>query len=57
MDKKDVFSKILAWVGTILVWIPILAPILLSLMRFIQGRTFLIDFLMPAELFLVALRD
>lgn len=55
MDKKDVFTKILAWVGTILVWIPILVPILFSVVRFIEANTFQIDYLMPAELSLVAL--
>jgi hypothetical protein len=55
MEKKGVFTKILAIVGTVLVWFPILAPILLSVAAFIIERLFRFDYLMPAELFLAAL--
>ena len=55
MEKKDIFTKILTIVGTVLVWIPILAPFLFSALRFIEGRVFRFDYLMPAELFPVAL--
>ena len=30
MEKKGVLNKILAIVGTVLVWFPIVAPVLLS---------------------------
>ena len=36
-------------------WFPILAPVLLSMAVAIQGRMFRFDYLMPAELFPVAL--
>jgi len=53
--KKGVFTKILAVAGTVLVWIPILAPILFSLAVLITRRMFHFDYLMPAELFPSAL--
>ena len=55
MEKKNAFTKILAIVGTVLVWFPILAPVLLSLILFIGEGRFLLDYLMPAELFPFAL--
>jgi hypothetical protein len=51
MEKKNVFSKILAIAGTVLVWFPILAPVLLSLIVLIKEHIFRFDYLMPAELF------
>ena len=55
MEKKDVLTKILAIAGTALVWFPILAPVLLSVVVIITGRLFRFDYLMPAEFFPVAL--
>jgi len=55
MEKKDVLTKILAIAGTVLVWFPILAPVLLSVAVIIQERIFRFDYLMPAELFPVSL--
>jgi len=55
MKKKNVFTKILAIAGTALVWFPILAPILLSVVFIITNRIFRFDYLMPAELFPFAL--
>ncbi len=49
MKKNDTFTKILAIVGTILVWLPIVAPILFSLIRFLESARFMFDYLMPAE--------
>jgi hypothetical protein len=51
MEKKGVLTKILAIVGTMLVWFPILAPVLLSMAVIIQEHMFRFDYLMPAELF------
>jgi hypothetical protein len=51
MEKKGVLTKILAIVGTVLVWLPILAPVLLSVAVIIKEHTFQFDYLMPAELF------
>jgi len=55
MEKKNAFTKILAIVGTVLAWFPILTPVLLSLILFIGEGRFLLDYLMPAELFPFAL--
>ena len=52
---KDLPTKILATLGAVLVWLPILAPILLSLAFFLQTRLLRFDFLMTAELFPFAL--
>jgi len=55
MEKKGVFTKILAIVGTVLVWLPIVAPVIFSVAAWIEGRRFRFDYLMPAELFPAAL--
>jgi hypothetical protein len=55
VEKKDLLTKVLASVGTVLTWIPLLAPILFSTFRFIEGGRLRFDYLMPAELFPVAL--
>ncbi len=52
MDRKSILTKLLALTGTILVWFPILAPVLLSFIFLIQRGIFHIDYLMPAELFM-----
>jgi hypothetical protein len=43
MEKKGVLTKILAIVGTVLVWFPILAPVLLSVAVIITERMFRFD--------------
>ncbi len=55
MKKKDVLTTILAIVGTVLVWFPLLAPVLVSVIGMTQERMFRFDYLMPAELFPAAL--
>ncbi len=55
MEKKDILTKSLAIAGTVLVWVPTLAPALFSATSLIQARMFRFDYLMPAELFPVAL--
>jgi len=54
MENKGTLTKILAIAGTVLVWIPILAPILFSLILFMRIQIFRFDYLMPAELGLFA---
>ena len=51
MEKKGVLTRILAVVGTVLVWLPILAPLFFSVILLLQEGRFLFDYLMPAELF------
>jgi hypothetical protein len=55
MKKTGVLTKILAIAGTVLVWFPILAPILFSAALLIAEHIFRLDYLMPAELFPFAL--
>ncbi len=55
MEKRGTLTKILAGLGTLLVWFPILAPVLISLVFIIRTRQLRLDYLMPAELFLAAL--
>jgi hypothetical protein len=54
MENKGILNKILASAGTVLVWLPILAPIVFSLIFLIQRQIFRFDYLMPAELGLFA---
>ena len=51
MENKGNLTKILAIVGTVLVWLPILAPILFAVASFFTDRMFHFDYLIPAELF------
>jgi hypothetical protein len=51
MNGKRVLLKILAVIGTILIWFPIAATVLISVIGSIQAGQFLFDFLMPMELF------
>lgn len=55
MKKKDALTRILAIAGTVLVWFPILAPVLISVAIIIKEHIFRFDYLMPAELFPVIL--
>lgn len=55
MERKDVPTKIIAFAGALLVWFPILAPVVISVARFVSDRRFRFDYLIPAELFLLAL--
>ncbi len=50
MTRKSSVSTVLAGLGTLLVWLPILLPLVLSLRFLIPSGRFRIDFLMPAEL-------
>jgi hypothetical protein len=55
MEKKSSFAKILNIAGSVLVWFTLLVPILLSMLHLIRAGEFRFDFLIPAELFPVAL--
>lgn len=50
MPKKNLLTKTLAVVGAALVWFPLLAPVLLSLVVLLSDRVLHFDYLMPAEL-------
>ena len=49
MVKRSTLTKTLALSGTALVWLPLIAPVLFSLLRLVRGAPFKIDYLMPAE--------
>ena len=54
MENKGTLTKTLAVAGTIFVWLPILAPILFSVISLIADGVSRFDYLMPAELGLFA---
>lgn len=55
MKSSNLLTKILAISGTILVGLPVIAPIVFSLIRLVQSGCFMFDYLMPAELGLLVL--
>lgn len=55
MQRKSLFTKILAITGTLLAVFPILATLATSLFGSLRGRIFRFDYLMPAELFPIAI--
>jgi len=55
MARKGLFTKILAIAGTVLVWLPILAAVFFSVPATLIDHRLRFDYLMPMELFPVAL--
>lgn len=55
MEKKGVITKILSVSGMVLVWFPVLAPILFGIGFLIRSGQYRLDYLMPAELFFLVL--
>ena len=55
MENRNSLTKILAAGGFVLVCLPILAPVFFAVLHFVRARRFLLDYLMPAELFLFVL--
>lgn len=55
MHKHPGLTKVLAGAGNGLVWLTLLAPVLFSFVFLARSGRFHFDYLMPAELFLVAL--
>ena len=55
MEKKGILTKVLAMVGTVLVWLPILTTVLISIAGSFGDRGFRFDYMMPAELFPIAI--
>lgn len=51
MDKKRRLTKILAIIGSILVWLPVALMIVSFFARLIMDGVFLGDYFLPAELF------
>ena len=48
--KKNFLTRLLTASGAVLVWLPILAPLIFSIIRLVSTGQFGIDYLMPAEL-------
>lgn len=55
MENKNALTKFLAIAGTVLVLLPILAPLFFGVLSLIGDGRFRFDYLMPAELFFVTL--
>ncbi len=55
MPKREILTQLLAIAGAALVWFPILTPAVLSAVSLVTRPVFRFDYLMPAELFPVAL--
>jgi hypothetical protein len=51
MLRITAFDRTLAVVGTVIVALPLLAPVVFTLIRLAQAGDFRFDFLMPAELY------
>jgi hypothetical protein len=54
MARNGVFTKLLALLGTVLVWVPVLAPLVFTRWAAIGSGHFNFDWLIPAELSPVA---
>jgi len=55
MGNRSIFTKILAIAGTVLAWLPLVAPLLFGFVALFTRGRFMVDYLMPAEIFPVAL--
>ena len=55
MGKQGAFTKALATAGALLAWFPIVATIVVAMVGSIRAGAFRFDYLMPAELFPLAL--
>jgi len=55
VQKKQIFSMILAVLGTVLVWLPVLLPLISGLTALARRSSFQVDYLLPAEFFPVVL--
>ena len=53
--KKGNLTRLLTIIGTVLVWLPLLAPLILGLVSWSQDGIFRFDYLIPAELFPVTI--
>ena len=51
MEKQNKLTKILAIIGCIFLWLPLAAPVIFALSYFRGSGKFMLDFLMPFEIF------
>lgn len=50
MEKKDVFSKIVTVIGSVLVWCVVLAPVVFGFFSLAAEGVYRFDYMLPAEL-------
>lgn len=55
MNQRSPLTRVLALLGTIAVWLPILFMLLTGVIGSIRARAFRMDYLIPAELFPIVL--
>lgn len=55
MDSKNKLTRFLAVTGTVMIWLPVFFTVLISTIHFTISNKLRVDYLMPAELFPVAL--
>lgn len=55
MQTGRVWTRALAIAGAVLVWLDLLAPLVLGVVSLVAWQRFRLDYLMPAELFLLGL--
>jgi hypothetical protein len=55
VDTRSKWTRVLAVAGCVLVWLTLLSPLVFALMRVARRGPFRVDYLMPAELFPLAL--
>lgn len=53
--KNPLLAKLLAFAGVILTGIPVIAPLIFGIISSVNGNGFRLDYMMPAELFIVVL--
>ena len=51
MEKQMALTKRLAIIGCFFLWLPLVAPVIFSLRYFYSSGKFMLDFLMPFEIF------
>ena len=55
MAKRSILARVLAIAGTVLAWLPLAAPLIFAGISLVCDGRFRFDYLMPAEVFPVAL--
>jgi hypothetical protein len=55
MDKKGLITRTLVTIGTVLIWFPMVLPVIFSGSRLLRAHIFRFDYLLPAEIFPVVL--
>jgi hypothetical protein len=51
MERSKFWTKVIATCGSVLIWLPLAAPLVLGLIVTITDGKFIFDYLMPGEMF------